>query len=250
MKKILGLMLLCVASVLCSCEKEYVPQEVELSLDYTFIESGSMSRANGEEIYANFYDKYIKTKVLTPKTYELKFYNKDEVVLEIADLWSHKHGIRLPEGEYTVTGISHPIEKVLDRQYFPSDSLYLRFNEKVNITKDMTILTLTALYDSYLLLFDSSNINNIKLGTDGKLPADNQPSCKQLANDGINVWIALKKNSYPSNGYTRYYSLTILRNNEHTSTILLEDLPMQIGKYYYFNDMTNSFDIPPMESGN
>ena len=220
MKKIFGLMLLCAASVFYSCEKEYVPQEVELSLDYTFIESGSMSRASGEEVYTNFYNKYIKTKELTPKTYELTFSNKDGVVLEIADLWSHKHGVRLPEGEYTVRGISHPIEKVLDRQYFPSDSLYIRFNEKVNITKDMTVLTLTALYDSYLLLFDTSNINNIKLGTDGNLPADGQPTCKQLANDGTNLWIALKQNSYPSSNYTYYYSLTILRNNVHKSTIL------------------------------
>ena len=34
------------------------------------------------------------------------------------------------------------------------------------------------------------------------------------------------------------------------STIYLQDIPFTIGKYYYFNNMTNSFDLPPMDSGN
>lgn len=33
-------------------------EEVELKLDYTFAESGSMTRAMGSEIYTDFYDKY------------------------------------------------------------------------------------------------------------------------------------------------------------------------------------------------
>lgn len=30
----------------------------------------------------------------------------------------------------------------------------------------------------------------------------------------------------------------------------LDDIPFEKGKYYYFNDIDNSFNIPPMEEGN
>ena len=32
--------------------------------------------------------------------------------------------------------------------------------------------------------------------------------------------------------------------------IELDDIPFEKGKYYYFNDIDNSFNIPPMEEGN
>ena len=34
-----------------------------------------------------------------------------------------------------------------------------------------------------------------------------------------------------------------------SSSIELDDMPFEKGKYYYFNDISNSFDIPPMEAG-
>ena len=44
--------------------------------------------------------------------------------------------------------------------------------------------------------------------------------------------------------------ITIHRNSGVTSTIYISKTPFENGKYYYFNDITNSFDIPPMEEGN
>ena len=57
MKKMFYIGLL--ALVLCSCSKEEVdttPKEVEVKLDYTFAESGSMMRS-GADVYGAFYDK-------------------------------------------------------------------------------------------------------------------------------------------------------------------------------------------------
>jgi hypothetical protein len=42
----------------------------------------------------------------------------------------------------------------------------------------------------------------------------------------------------------------LIRNDNSQIKIELEKQPFEKGKYYYFNDMTNSFDIPKMESGN
>ena len=65
--------MLFVTSFICftSCSNDedefYTPQEVDLTLDYTFVESGSMTRATGESVYNEFYESHILTKELTPK---------------------------------------------------------------------------------------------------------------------------------------------------------------------------------------
>ena len=46
------------------------------------------------------------------------------------------------------------------------------------------------------------------------------------------------------------HSLNINRKDGNEIVIYFNGLRFSIGKYYYFNDLTNSFDIPPMESGN
>jgi hypothetical protein len=133
MKKMFYIGLLALA--LCSCSKEdgiITPQEIEFTLDYTFAESGSMTRATGAEAYGDFYNKYIKTKLLTPKTYSLTFKNSNGYdVLKVSGKWGDKNTVRLPSGNYTISGTSHP---VVDKyQIIPSDSVYMRFEEDITI---------------------------------------------------------------------------------------------------------------------
>lgn len=256
MKKILSTMLI-MTSLVCfvSCsndvEEIYIPQEVEFTLEYTFIESGSMTRASatratGEEVYDMFYKKYIKNKILTPKNYYIEFKNKNDiVVLTTKGKWGENNGIRLPEGEYTVTGYSYPVEKYADKPiHLPSDTVYIKFDEKVNIIKDMRLLTLNAKYDSYLLLFDKVNKSKIEVSEVQKM----------LNNDESCYWLFSKEDSWTNwdNGFSFQHSLTAniyMDNGDHLE-VAFGKLPLVIGKYYYFNDMTNSFDIPKMESGN
>lgn len=234
------------ALVLCSCSKEEVdttPKEVEVKLDYTFAESGSMMRS-GADVYGAFYDKYIKTKKLTPTTYKLTFTNKKTgTVAQINGLWNRQDGIRLVEGEYEVSGTSHPIEETSSLN-IPSDSVYLAFNETVNISKDAKVLTLTAKYDSYLLMFDKANYSNITYDV-----FDIAGATKSLLETESLLTLFIKDLKYGiTSSYGHYIYLT--RSNGQKSEILLNNIPFEKGKYYYFNDMTNSFDIPPMESGN
>ena len=244
MKKFLLSMVLCViVSFLFSCEKEYIPQEIELSLDYTFVESGNMSRASGEEVYTNFYNKYIKSKMLTPKTYELVFTNKETgATSSINGRWDRNDGIRLVEGQYEVVGHSLPLHK---RDYYQelSDSVYIAFNETVTIRKDDAKLTLKALHDAFLLMFDKDNTEMIYCKCKGY--ANVQP----LIYDENNFWLFMQK-TYMDNDKTDAFYLEIYRTDGMKSTIYLQDIPFTIGKYYYFNNMTNSFDLPPMDSGN
>ena len=189
-------------------------------------------------------NKYIKTKKLTPTTYKLTFTNKQTgIVAEINGLWKSKDGIRLVEGEYEVSGTSYPIERTSGLN-IPSDSVYLTFNETVNISKDAENLTLTAKYDSYLLMFDKTNYNSITYDVFNIAGA-----AKSLLETESLSTLFIRDLKYGiTSTYGHYIYLT--RSNGRESEILLNNIPFEKGKYYYFNDMTNSFDIPPMESGN
>ena len=250
MKKMFSLMLLVITSVFCftSCSNEedvYIPQEVEFTLDYTFIESGSMTRATGADVYNEFYEKYIKTKQLTPTTYSLTFKNKETgAIATINGYWDKKDAIRLIEGEYEVIGMSSPKISVKGS---PSDTVSISFNETIYITKDMSNLTLTAIYDSYLLLFDANNCTKCRFFHDNN--TNSQPRIdKTLNNTGDVLNLFIKDFNYTTSTFKPLIELT--RPDGRMSTIYLNDIPFEKGKYYYFNDMTNSFDIPKMESGN
>lgn len=224
----------------CSNESdvEQRTQEVQVSLDYSFTGSGSMTRA-GSSVCTDFYNKYVKTKQLTPKNFDLTFKNKETgAVVTIKGNWDKKHSFKLVTGEYEVTGNSHP-----STVYFMSclDSLYLSFKENVTITNNTEGLTLTANYDSYMLLFDQSDKTNIEYcyGGGGNSPIE---STNLKTIDGIYYAFYCQLRGNINN-------IRITRNKQ-ISTISLNDIPFEKGKYYYFNDINNSFNIPPMEEGN
>ena len=250
MKKLFSLMLVMASMVFvcssCSEDEICIPQEVAFTLDYTFAESGSMTRASGENVYNEFYEKYIKTKQLAPTTYSLTFTNNSTGAKTTINngVWENKDAIRLMEGEYTVTGKSapQPIEGELLSNYV-SDTVFLSFDETVNITKDMTNINLTAKYDSYLLLFDKDNCSEsfFQSYVSGRYYR------KDLFQTDKNNIIFI--HNFPIIGGNNSF-VWLIRKDKSDIKIELEKQPFEKGKYYYFNDMTNSFDIPKMESGN
>lgn len=247
MKKLLSMMLIIASAgcfTACSNDDEpYVPQEVEFTLDYTFIESGAMTRATGADVYNDFYEKYIETRQLTPTTYSLTFTNQETgAVATINGRWDKKDGIRLPEGTYNVIGASVPKEGDFKEW---SDSVYLTFNETISLKKDDARLTLTAIYDSFLLMLDAENTTNVSCKCTTGVTSSTK---KGVPYDDKLFWIFMQKTYYDSKSHDFY--LLVTRNDGQKSTIELVDIPFEKGKFYYFNDMTNSFDIPKMESGN
>jgi hypothetical protein len=230
-----------------SCEQEYTPQEVALTLDYSFIESGSMTKTIGEEVYDNFYEEYIKNKILTPTTYSLTFTNVETgAVANMNGFWKNKDAIRLTEGEYEVVGTSVPTHNKLKGE--PSDTTYLTFSEKITITKDLSSLVLQAQYDSYLLMFDVENIQEIYY--EHYYDSSYANSCVEhnLYKSQSLFTMFVKDLKYGDD--KRAHRIYLIRKDGQKITITLDKFPFEKGKYYYFNDMTNSFDIPKMESGN
>lgn len=237
MKKILLLMMTTLAIAGCSNEEQnnLVPEEVTVNIDYDFWESGSMSRS-GADLYTNFYNKYIKTKLLTPTTYTLSLSTKDvPKATTINGYWGNKDGIRLIEGTYNIYGTSNPISSKAS-----IDTLSMSFSEKVEITKETTSITLTAKHSSFMLIFDASNTTSIDYS--GYLHGGY--GTYSLAKKDDIFYIFISKDIEESD------KIVITRKNKKQVTINLYGLPFEKGKYYYFNDVTNSFDVPPMTEGN
>lgn len=241
MKKMFYIGLLALA--LCSCSKEdgiITPQEIEFTLDYTFAESSSMTRA-GADIYSAFHDKYISTRTLTPKTYTLVFENIETgATSHQQGNWDKKEGIRLHTGKYKVTGESKPY---MEDNGICIDSLYLRFEEDITITENMNKLTLQAIHDSYMMFFDKTNKKHI----DYKCTNDGRNGVTLNLNTVDDIYYCFISST---SNYSQHIMYVYDTNDTLKASFNFQTTPFEKGKYYYFNDMTNSFDIPPMESGN
>lgn len=49
----------------CNSKDEYIPEEVNFTVDYQFEQSGAM-RSTGDAVYDSFFDKFIKPDKLRP----------------------------------------------------------------------------------------------------------------------------------------------------------------------------------------
>lgn len=228
MKRFLVLMLLCVAILsLSSCEQTVEePQIVDVSFGVKFVESGSMSRATADEVYQDFYEKYIVTKELVRKGYTLTI--RDREGLPVANLngtWDVTT-IQLPEGIYRISGSS-------EGDYA---TVSLRFDEEIEIKSSGTI-NLTAQYSCFLLLFPTNG------GVYSYKYVDlNEYTYEMPTIDDVSYMFATSKTYIKYVNYTDGVDTTTLRFDS-------DKFNFQIGNYYYFNIVTGTFTIPPMENG-
>ncbi|MBR1962489.1 MAG: hypothetical protein IKA26_06000 [Alistipes sp.] len=228
MKKIFGLMLLCATIMsFSSCEQAVEePQIVDVCFGVKFVESGSMSRATVDEIYQEFYNKHIVTKEFVLTTYDLTISDEKGNRVAVIDGTWDKTTIQLLTGKYKVTGTS------TSSGYSKAS---LKFEETITISTSETI-NLTAKYDCFLLLFPRNN-DTYKYSYDGGY---NNSGYMPTVDDLAYMFI---RGTAPDVYYTGTSSDRV--NLDLTS---YKDI-FQIGCYYYFNIVTGTFNIPPMENG-
>lgn len=243
MKKIL--FALCLLPLLCnSCsssnEEDILPQEkkkVSFRIEYVFEANGgnAMTKANSN-IYTEFYNDKIKTKELVPDDYDIVFHCTDNGMdYSFSGKWSQNDMITLLEGNYTVNGSTWATGKYIQ------EKASLKFTQNVQVSKDMESLILKADYDCFLLFFNKSNISSLKINT---------PSIS----DGVNVF-SYKDNYYcfvnqPFSSYDVNLKFEGERDNGSSFSINVTNAKFEKSKYYFFNDINSSFEIPPMQEGN
>ena len=115
----------------------------------------------------------------------------------------------------------------------------------------MTSLNLNAIYDSYLLMFDKDNCKDIYYFNDMELAGgDNKVIKKNLKLANTHYVLFIKDLAYGVYDDDDGHYIKITRNDGGQVTVDLDNVSFEKGKYYYFNDMTSSFNLPVMENGN
>lgn len=221
------LLIFCVIS-LCSCTQTFIFEEVPVtfSLNFKFPQGEDMTRG-GADLYLKFYNDSIKSKVITPTTYELEFArsNSSEVA-SFAGEWDADL-ITLPAGKYTVTGVSRG-------DYGKPD---LTFNEEIEIVSTSSSITLTAQYDCFLVFFNKSQVNQPTYYYSGVMTNSNQPFWEA----GEIYYLFLQSGA---NGKISYST-----PDGDRASFDLEKFSWQKSKYYYFDVLSGYFNVPPMDSG-
>lgn len=141
--------------------------------------------------------------------------------------------IRLPKGSYKIEGVSIEYSTYQSNRGKPSKAA-LAFNETVEINENTNDINLTAVYDCFLLMFDKAN----KIGF-----AYTYGSSGYSMPETDNLYYIFLSST--SNYSLRWKNEETLSN----SYLHLEEFTFNKGFFYYFNDISDSFDIPKMQNG-
>lgn len=240
-------MILVLSIGLISCKNEEepkAPQEVQVTLDFDFFKSGSMSRSS-EDVYANFYETQLKTKKVCPKNYSLVFERGNTIVMESKGTWGINNTISLLEATYKVTGNSNPMATNGNSISFGCDSVYMAFDEQISVTSASPNITLQAKYNCALILVPDADVEELKIEAYSSSWSDGTSGFKTLKtghSHGVYYFF------YNTNYYNSSVRM-ICRTSASTTNLVLSDLKLQMGKYYVLNTNTSSFDMPNMEPG-
>jgi hypothetical protein len=235
------------ALVLYGCTKqpiEPISNDIKLSFDYTLpVKSGDMTTKGSSLSYINFYNKYIATKILTPKTYNLNFINLDNNFRYGASgIWEAHDLISIPAGRYHVIGDSRADEDC-------SDICSFLFNDTITISSATITLQLKAKYACSLILLDTTNIGWTQFSTthpntaviaDGMMKTDDlfhsfisdQVNGSNYINYSIDLWISKRAVNGAAGGTGMSISITSFK--------------WETGKYYYIENTGNTYVIPMM----
>ena len=235
-------------SLLCACQKEEtLPENVTFQLSYSLDKGSSMTRA-GADLYASFYENFVKTKKVGLPNYKLTFYKDGKEVGTFEGEWDATL-ITLPEGTYTVKGTSQSNKEGV---YTKSENEHLQnmslsFNEEINISSNIKTLTLNPSYNCHLVFVDAALFSTISVKgvhTDvTTIIGGNTPiaTCYFFNADGIK-YIFL-------NGDSSIKNISYQTINGNSGTLNIATLGFENGNYYCLDTIATGYQVPPMNNG-
>lgn len=236
MKRILFVALMCMAFVGCTKggdvpempEPQPTPEMVTFSINVQMPTTGSMTRG-ASDIYDNFYSAYIQNKKLVPEEYSLTFYKGSEKIGSFSGKWDAEF-ITLPEGTYKVVGNS-------DGQW---ETMSLRFEEDVNITKGTKSISLTAIYNCYLLMFDTQTFSYASMQY---MSGSAHTGRAFTTTDEVHyMFINGKEGKLEDIEYR-------VVGTKNEGSVNVNAFSFENGKYYLFELIDGSITIPRMQQG-
>ncbi|MBR4854301.1 MAG: hypothetical protein IKU88_06190 [Alistipes sp.] len=247
MKKFLILM--ATIGLLCACQKEEIttPEDVTFNLSYTLDKGSCMTRA-GADLYASFYENFVKTKKVGYPNYKLTFYKDEKEVGTFSGEWDATL-VTLPEGTYTIKGTSksslYGIYSKRENEHLKNMSL--SFEEEITISKNTKTLTLNPTYACHLVFVDAALFSKISVsGTHTDVTtiiSGHTPIANCDFFDAADVkYIFL-------NGDTSINNISYKTIDGDEGVLTISTLGFENGNYYCLDAIATGYQVPPMNNG-
>lgn len=233
-------------ALLSGCEKPTPnPEEtkdVTVSLTYSLDTSvgSDMTKATDAEVFDMFYQK-MKSGEMVASKYHIVFTEVSTgAKYEFDGSWADDDMVTIRTGNYRIEGYTKA-----DGRYI-QEKASLKFEEELNINSSMTSITLRAKYDCFLLAFAQSNIKDMRLYY--RYYGDSSYSKLYTFNG---YYYAFCNNVLYSDEPNRKEQACISgeRDNGTIFSIYVGHANLEKGKYYIYNDVSGSFELPKMEAG-
>lgn len=244
MKTKLIAMYLTMLGCLLSCTEnlgngETTPEdEVKIRFIYTLDTSNGsqMSKAStsNEDVFEEFYSK-IKSGDLLATTYCLTLTNiNNGTRYTFNGNWEDNTFITIRTGQYEVVGYSTAEGDAIQ------DRCSIIFNEQIDITAQSSVVALNGAYDCALIVFTDNNIESL-LNFDGE-------TSTSFFSFNTYKYAFVNNQLFTSSGKNEAYILGTYTNGDKFQ-INTGSLNFTKGKYYVYNNIGASFNVPPMEEG-
>ena len=247
MKNYLSIMALSIMFVGCQSESEIENEIVQMSrffISYSLDESvgKSMTRSAASDGWAKFYAK-IKSGELVAESYEIIFSNSEtNQSYTFNGKWANKEMFILPIGKYKVSGTSNDEGERIQQK------CSLIFDTTAEIDENTSEIKLNAGYNCFLLAFGNENIKDISNHFFDQSKNDGNGSENLYSSDDFIYCFV--NNQLSGKYYTSDYNYLLgTFKSGGTFKIVTYEAKFQKGKYYIYNNVPSSFDIPEMESG-
>lgn len=217
---------------------EPIGDEVKVYFIYTLgTSNGSlMTRAikTNTEVFDEFYEK-IKTGELVAPSFDLTLTEINSgVVYSFKGNWNSHDLLTLRTGTYKIVGKSTAEgDNIQERCSFT-------FDEQIDISITSDVITLHAKYDSSLLILNNEQIQTLQNHNGSVLTSFFTFNTYRYAFvNGLLYNVENKDKAYILGKYTNNAEFKIFTGN----------LSFEKGKYYVYNNISCSFEVPPMEEG-
>ena len=234
--------------LLCACQKEEtLPENVTFKLSYTLDKGSSMTRS-GADLYATFYENFIKTKFVGYPSYELTIYNDGKQVSRFSGEWDATL-VTLPEGKYTIKGSSKSNKEGIYTKSSNEhlENLSLTFDEEITISANTKTLTLNPSYSCHLVFVDASLFSQISVsGVHSDVTTSIVGYTPIAACDFFDArdikYVFLNENSRATN-------ISYETTEGDNGILQIETLGFENGNYYCLDAIATGYQVPPMDNG-
>lgn len=249
MKKIF-LILICLLSIFCSCNKidTNIPKEVNVSFSY-IMEQGSMYTKSN--IFSDIFYTQIVSKDLVAEHYNIKLVETTTgETYSLQGNWKSNDMFTIKTGKYKVTGKSTGYGDYIQSK------CSLKFNTEIDINSNDTIITIPAEYDCFLLIFSKDNVESVQCYYNNSSSGDYSYSSSEFAGyfNSLDKYIYAFSNKLYKDDAKNPALMISLKSKYDGSTnrswFYTKTINFEIGKYYLYNPVDNNFSIPEMTQGN